>query len=194
MSPAHRWLIKSARTVHLYVTLSGVVLLAFFAVTGFILNHEDWFGFGVANTRTATGHVPTALLAGPDKLGIVELLRKDFAAKGVLDSFEEEEDSLRLAFTQPGRRVEAVIQRSDGSMELTYDTRGFFGVIADLHRGKSTGTAWSLVIDGVCILVLVVSATGLYLWSSLKGRGHYGWVVLVLGLLFGLLVYFAFVP
>ena len=82
----------------------------------------------------------------------------------------------------------------DGKLDVTYEYRGAVAVLLDLHRGKATGTAWSLIIDGVCLLVLIVATTGLILWQSLRGRGHYGLLVLGLGLALGVGVYFAFVP
>ena len=51
----------------------------------------------------------------------------------------------------------------------------------DLHRGKSTGTAWSFVIDATCVVLVILSATGLIMWSSLKSRGRYGLVVAAIG-------------
>jgi uncharacterized protein len=194
MSPAHRRLLKIARYIHVYLTLFGLMLLAFFAVTGFMLNHEDWFLASESVKRTAVGTVPTQILQPADKLAIVELLRKDYAARGVVETCEVEEDSVRVVFNGPGRRIEAVMQKEDGKLEVTYEYRGAVGVLLDLHRGKATGTAWSLIIDGVCVLVLIVATTGLILWQSLRGRGHYGLLVLGLGLALGVGVYLLFVP
>ena len=101
---------------------------------------------------------------------------------------------MRVIFKQPGRQVEALIQREDGKLELTYESRGWYGLLTDLHRGKATGRVWSLVIDGVCVMILIVAATGLFLWSSLRGRGRFGLVAIGLGLALSLIVYFAFVP
>ena len=194
MSPARRRLLIVARYVHVYLTLFGLVLLTFFAVTGFMLNHEDWFLASDPIDRTASGTVPTAILQPPDKLAIVELLRKDYAARGLVETCEVEDDPVRVVFNGPGRRVEAVIQKEDGKLEVKYQSRGLVGIVLDLHRGKATGTAWSLIIDGVCVLVLIVAATGLILWHSLRGRGHYGLLVIGLGLALGVVVYLAFVP
>ena len=68
------------------------------------------------------------------------------------------------------------------------------GVVLDLHRGKTSGDAWSFVIDGVSILFVIVSITGLILWSSLRSRAQYGIAVLLLGAAVGLVVYFVWVP
>lgn len=40
--------------------------------------------------------------------------------------------------------------------------------MTDLHKGKSAVWVWGLLIDGISILLLIISATGLILWSSLK--------------------------
>jgi uncharacterized protein len=194
MSPQHRWLLKWARTVHLYAALFALTLVLFFALTGFMLNHEDWFSPRDPFTRTWTGSISTGLLQEPDKLGVVEILRKDMGASGVVDSVEVEEDRLRVLFKRPGTNLEAVVQRNSGDVELTSETRGIVGLVLDLHRGKVTGTAWSLILDSVCAALVLISGTGLVLWWSLRGRGRHTILLLVLGLVLGLFVYFQFVP
>ena len=209
MSHIRRWLIKWARSVHLYVTLFGLALLVFFAVTGFMLNHEDWFSSTEPQNRNFKGEIPVSLLGSPgkeggedeepvapvpaDRLAIVELLRKDFGAVGALSSFEEQDD-IRVVFKRPGTEVEAEINREDGKTDVTIRSNGPVGIMLDLHRGKSSGMAWSLIIDGLSILVLIVASTGLYMWHSLRGRGHYGIFILGLGGALGVAVYLLFVP
>ena len=194
MSPIRRWLVKWARTAHMHLTLFGLVLLTFFAITGFMLNHEDWFLTASSNHREMKGTIPLSLMQEPDKLAIVELLRKDYGANGALASFEIEEDRFRIEFKGPGHGTEAMVAREDGALEVTHESRGGVGIMLDLHRGKASGTAWSLVIDGLCILILLVTATGFFLWTSLRGRGHLGIFVLLLGTAIGLAVYWIWVP
>ena len=170
-----------ARTIHLYLTLFALTLVLLFSVTGFMLNHEDWFTPAEPHTRTRTGTVPTEILIEPDKFAVSEFLRKEFEVVGLVDSFEADEDRVRVVFKRPGVEVEAVIQREEGQAEVTPHSRGVGGILLDLHRGKSTGLVWSVVIDAVCAVLLVVAATGLILFSSLKGRGLYGLLVLGVG-------------
>jgi hypothetical protein len=181
MSPVKREVIRWARTVHLYLTLFALALVLFFSVTGFMLNHEDWFVPPTSFERTHKGTMPTEILAGPDKLAVAELLRKDYGAVGLVDSFETEEDRLRVVFKRPGTEVEAIIQRESAEAEVTVRTRGVNAVLLDLHRGKSTGAAWSVVIDATCVVLVILSATGLVMWSSLRGRGKYGLLVIAGG-------------
>jgi uncharacterized protein len=194
MSPFQRQLIKSARTFHLYATLLALVVILFFTLTGFMLNHEDWFGTSDPRTIELKGTLPEQFLSAPDKLGIVENLRANFGAVGAMSSFEIEDDSLRVVFKRPGTEVTAVIDRKSGAVESSIQTRGVAGLLLDLHRGKSTGFAWSLLIDITCLVLALISATGIILWGTLKGRGKFGFVVILIGFLFTLLAYWKGVP
>jgi len=193
MSPAYRRLLKASRTAHVYLTLFGLVLILFFAVTGFMLNHEDWFGMTDPRTWRKEGVVPTAALNPVDRLAVVEALRKDFGAVGVVHAFKETDDAVEVEFIRPGVRVLAEVRR-DGHAAVEFEARGWAGVMTDLHKGKNAGRAWGVLIDAVCVLLLVIAATGLVLWSSLKARGKWGALAVLLGLGAGLAVYYWCVP
>ena len=107
MSPVYRELVRWARHVHLYLTMIALALVLFFSITGFMLNHEDWFVPATSFERERTGTMPTESLTEPDKLAVVELLRKDYGAVGLVDSFDEEGDELRVVFKRPGTEVVA---------------------------------------------------------------------------------------
>jgi hypothetical protein len=281
MTLAHRLLLKWARNLHVYLTLFGFVLLLFFAVTGFMLNHETWF----LPTQATTGKLPTELLAPPENrdaiiealrndfgvppdmtlesfdappeanailiafrskdgatlasirrddgetvvsvetdshsrehtsivegkipvellvpddnskaLPIVETLRKEFGARGEVNvppTYEKESESFSVVFKAPSYQAKATIRATDGYTRVTHQARGINGVLLDLHRGKESGPYWSLVIDGVAILFVIVSITGLILWWSLRSRGQFGCAVLLLGAAISLAIYFVWVP
>ena len=72
MSRFHRWLLKTARTIHVYVTLLGLALILFFAITGFMLNHIEWFEFEQVRTVSRslrTDKLPDGKLPEPDTRG-----------------------------------------------------------------------------------------------------------------------------
>ena len=145
------------------------------------------------NTPPKAGTVSLVLLGEREnQLAIVETLRKDFAARGEVSSFNFDNDiqAFRVVFKSPGHSGNAKIERKDGKTVVAYESRGIVGVALDLHRGKDSGLAWSFVIDGVSILFVIISITGLILWTSLRSRAHHGIAVLLLGLAVGLAVYF----
>ncbi len=201
MSPAHRALLKWARHLHVYLTMFGLLLLLFFAVSGFMLNHEeDLFGVDAPFTQTIEAKLPMELVGDrgkePDKLAVVEALRRELGVRGLVDmkSIEIEEGHIRMEFKAPSRLEMVSINREDGATTVNRESRGFANLLMDLHRGKSSGFWWSLLIDAVCVMLVVISATGLILWSSLRGRAKHGLAVLIAGTLFGLATYWWGVP
>jgi uncharacterized protein len=196
MSPGHRMLLKWARVLHVYLTMFAFLLVLFFAITGFVLNHEDWFDFDEPTTTVSTASMPTGLLVDPDKLGVVEHLRKYQQVTGSVDAkdFEVEDDRVGVVFRGPGRLYTVKIGRTSGDAEIVLESRGLLGVLTDLHRGKATGAAWGVIIDGVSVVLLIISATGLILWSSLRGRAQHGLAVMAIGLAVSLGIYFFCVP
>jgi hypothetical protein len=220
MSPVFRFVVKWARTVHLYLTLFCLGLLLFFGVTGFMLNHEGWF---VSPTDTTTAcEVPPELLKEPEQheLQIVELLRAKYGVVGALSTVEDlaadsadssgqkplldiSEEEVRAVFKRPGTQVAVVLYREEqttpdnktftpGQGEITVHTTGANGLLLDLHRGKDTSGPWHLVIDLIAGVYLVVAATGIVMWWSLKGRGKYGLWVAVGGVVLSVLVVWVF--
>jgi hypothetical protein len=189
MSPFHRGLLKAAQKIHLYVTLLTLVLILFFAASGFMLNHEDWFSPTEPYRTVRTGTIASALLAPVDRLGIVESLRKDFGAVGLVETFEDEDDRIRVVFKRPGTQVTAEVLKASGMAEVAIDTRGWTGLFLDLHRGKATGQVWRFVLDAVCLSLVIIALTGLILFQSLKGRGRFGWMILILGAMAGFVGY-----
>ncbi len=228
MSPIYRRVLKVSRYLHLYSTFFGLALLLFFAITGFMLNHVEWFVEDdppprITEPRTLSteklhqGKYPAPNEAndeptGEEKLGVVEALRKEFNIAGELVSFQfltdedeagEKLELIQVEFRRAGETTIAKINRISGITTVSRKSKGWAGIITDLHRGnrgnvtgevRFTGRIWSLVIDGTCILMLVISATGLVLWSSLKSRGKWGAVLLILGALGVFAVYYWWVP
>ena len=185
---------KWSRLLHIYHSMLGLLVILFFSITGIMLNHEEWFGFAEPRVSKSEGTLPAELLREPDKLGIVEKLRKDFAATGALDSFDVRDDEIALVFKSPGRRTEAEITRADGHAEVSIETHGFAGRFIELHRGTEAGPAWRLVIDATAILLLLSSLTGLVLWLLVPKWHPLGIAALVVCAAVCAAVYLVFVP
>ncbi len=185
---------KWARLLHIYLSMLGLLAILFFSITGLMLNHEEWFGFAEPRMQKTEGSLPAELLHEPDKLGIVERLRKDFGATGALDSFEVRDDQFDLVFKSPGRRTEAAITRADGHADVSIETHGFAGRFVELHRGTDAGPAWRLVIDASAILLLLSSFTGLVLWLLVPKWRPLGLAALVVCAIVCIGVYRAYVP
>lgn len=194
MSRFYRGVMAVSRTIHVYLTMFALLLMLFFAVTGLLLNHEEWLGADTIKPVERTGDFPLAMLSGPDKLMVVERLRADYGAVGAVTTFDVDPQTLRIEMKGPGRHTEAEIDRQSGKATISIERRGFFLRLDDLHRGKDSGPAWSWVLDASAVLLLVGSITGLLMWIGLPRRRRLGVVALLTSIVICLAVYLAFVP
>ena len=182
------------RTIHIYLTMLGLGVLLFFGLTGFTVNHEDWFGATRPRLREAQGRMPVDLLQRKDSLRVVEELRKSFGITGALTDFEDLEDKISAGFKEPGQTWEVEIEKAGGKISVHQEVFNFAAVINNLHRGRYTGRAWSWVIDVSALLIVVACATGLILWLVLPTRRKLGLAAVALGTAGTLLIYFLWVP
>lgn len=187
-------IMKHVRTLHIYVSMFGLIILLFFSVTGFTLNHAEWFASAEPRMVEVAGQVDVKLLAEPDKLAVVETLRRDLHLTGGVDSFETEEEQCRIEFKRPGSHSHVNINRITGAVTGDVTSFGAMAVINDLHMGRDSGAGWSLLIDITAWLMVFVSLSGMVLLLSIRKRRNTGLIAMVVGLLVCVAVYVWLVP
>ena len=168
-------------------------VLLFFAVTGITLNHPEFFGVH-ERTSQVNGTLNTAWMKDPDKLSIVEYLRKTNGVKSAMTDFRVDDAQLGVSFKGPGYTADTFIERASGKYQLTETRMGAVAVLNDLHKGRDTGKAWVWLIDASAVLMALLSATGLVLLFFLPKRLKAGLMVAVIGAIACYLVYWIWVP
>lgn len=198
------------RWLHIYLSMFGLAAILFFAVTGLTLNHPDWV-FGSAE-RTTQGEGRMALrwlrLETPApaegeqrdlshqvaKLEVVEHLRKSHGIRGALADFKTDERECVVTFKGPGYDADAFIDRESGQYSVTQMYHGALAVVNDLHKGRDTGKAWSVVIDVSAVLMTIIALSGLVLLFYLKLRRIPGLAVALIGTLVVVAIFLLGVP
>lgn len=186
-----------SRWLHIYLSMVSFAIVFFFAVTGLTVNHTEWFS-DQQSTVQAKGKVEekwvkTANDEAVAKLEIVEQLRRMHHIQAALSDFRIDETQCTASFKGPGYSADTFITRETGEYELTENRMGFVAVINDLHKGRDTGKAWSLLIDFSAIFMTLVSLTGMVLIFFLKRRRISGLVMTVIGGIACYLVYWFWV-
>lgn len=179
--PLKKELLLWTRTLHIYLTMFGLVLLFFFSLTGFALNHDRWFSLDEPRIRERATTLPADVARTGDRLALVEQLRKNEGARGEVTSIDEDDTERRVQFTSPGRKVEFTIERDSGQTNVHEEIRNALAFLTDLHTGKSAGDAWRRVIDATSIFLFLASLSGVILWISLPKRRKLGVAALVGG-------------
>jgi hypothetical protein len=201
---------KVVRWLHIYVSMFGLVAVLFFSATGVTLNHPDWFFGDTRRSDQSEGDIdpnwlhldgpssstgdPTDLSRQVDKLAIVERLRQAHGIGGALADFKVDDAECVVTFKGPGYAADAFIDRETGHYTLTQSYHGVIALLNDLHKGRDTGPAWSILIDASAILLTLISLTGLILLFYLKLRRVPGTIVVIVGTVFVLALYLWAVP
>jgi hypothetical protein len=173
--------LAACRTVHIYLTMLGLVVMLLFAITGFTINHEVALGAARARPTERKGQVPLPLLAQRDHLRVVEHLRKEFGIRGAMDNFADLPDELAIAFKEPAEVWDISIAKATGLVTARQEQHGWVALINNLHRGRYTGPAWRWVIDFSAIVIVLACLTGFVLWLALPPRQKLGIALLVAG-------------
>jgi hypothetical protein len=182
------------RTLHVYLTMLGLLVMLLFGVTGFTVNHEEWFGATLPRTTDTEGTTPRELLAKADALRIVEHVRSTWRVSGAMADYDAAGDRVSIAFKEPGQLWEVEIEKSTGHTKLHHETFNLAAFLNNLHRGRYSGPAWRWVIDVSALFIVLACATGIVLWLALPRRRVLGFVALAVGVLSTIGIIYALVP
>lgn len=197
MHALKRRLAKYSRWLHIYASMTSFVIVFFFAVTGWTLNHAERFS-GHEQLRKMNGTLDSRWTntGGADvaRLDIVEALRKAHHVTGAVSDFRAEEDDVAITFKGPGYSADALVDRKTGKYELTESRLGLVAIANDLHKGRDTGAIWKTVIDVSAFLLVFISLTGLILIYYVHKHRLAGVILLVAGGVVAGLLYAVWVP
>jgi hypothetical protein len=196
MHALKRRLAKYSRWLHIYVSMTSFVIVFFFAVTGWTLNHADRFS-GRDRLRKATGTLDTTLLGAqgtPAQAEIAAAIARGAGIHGAVTDFRVEDDSVSVTFKGPGYSADALIDRKSGKYEVTESRLGFVAVLNDLHKGRDTGAVWKNVIDVSAVVLTFISLTGLILLYYIHKHRLAGVILLIAGGALAGLLFMVWVP
>ncbi|MFM7245109.1 MAG: PepSY-associated TM helix domain-containing protein, partial [Planctomycetaceae bacterium] len=189
---ASRMLAAVSRWLHIYLSMVAFATMLLFSVTGLTLNHPDWFGAGEAVTEDATGGIDPALLGDPeadpdglriDHEAVAAAIRGSHRITGGLADRRADDRECTLTWKGPGCAADAVIDRRTGRYTLAVTRHGLVAILNDLHKGRDTGAAWSIVIDVTAILLVLVAISGFVLIFFIRRRRVAGLAASLVGTL-----------
>jgi len=169
------------------VSLIGLLL---FAITGFTLNHAaDIEGRPVVAERTA--QLPAPLLreiaAGPTEgkarlpHPVAAWVERTLPVRASVEA-EWSADEVYLPAPRPGGDAWVAIDRASGAVTAEVTDRGWISYLNDLHKGRNSGSAWSLFIDVFAGACLIFALTGLLLLQLHAAKRKSTWPLVASGL------------
>ncbi|WP_043284210.1 PepSY-associated TM helix domain-containing protein [Paraburkholderia oxyphila] len=187
--------IKWLRKVHGWVGLWGAVLGLLFGVTGFLLNHRA----GPLQISTGTPQVTQMQLALPAERpaspeALAQWLQRELAFDGKPGKIRRERahpvawgersvvqpESWQFALMGPRQSVAVEYWVGNSTVAVRRTQSPFLATLNNLHRGVGMGIGWVLLMDTIAGSLILLSLTGVLLWTELNRRRTTG-VVLVAG-------------
>lgn len=193
--PLRRMCASWSRWLHIYLSMFGLAVILFFSITGFTLNHPDWFF--AEHTHGIDGQLDSKWLnngsAPPSdwdssdtsylvsKLEVAEYLRGLHQLQGSVSDFVTFDDECEVTFEAPGYAATARIERATGKYHLDVTANDLVTVMNDLHKGRHAGYWWSLLIDASALIGTLVGLTGFALVFFLRLKRTTGIITALIG-------------
>jgi hypothetical protein len=188
--------IKWLRKVHGWVGLWGAALGLLFGVTGFVLNHRGeplHVSAGAPQVTTMQLKMPTPApqtprdfakwlraqsgLQLPPKLGRVQHERARPVAWG--DHQTVQPEHWQLMFMSANESVMAEYWVGNDYATLKRTNNSLLATLTNLHKGMGMSIGWVLFIDTFAGALILLSLTGVLLWTELNRRKTVGAVLLI---------------
>jgi hypothetical protein len=185
-----QWM-RQLRQWHWISGAVSLVSMLLFAITGITLNHSSLIeAKPEVTTRDATvGGGAIEALAKAPRTGRATLppnvaadVERALGVEVASREAEWSEGEAYVALPRPGGDAWVSIDRESGAATYERTDRGWISYLNDLHKGRHTGSAWSLFIDVFALCSIVFCVTGLLLLQMYAKSRPSTWPVVGLGL------------
>ena len=174
-----QWM-RQLRQWHWISGAVSLVSMLLFAVTGITLNHSAAIE-AKPRVTTEEGTLPAPLIASlgsaprTGRASVSQDLAAGIETAVGIDvtgrEAEWSESEAYIALPRPGGDAWVSVDRESGTVTYEKTDRGWISYLNDLHKGRHTGSAWSLFIDVFAAASIVFCITGLLLLQMYaKGR------------------------
>jgi hypothetical protein len=177
------------RNIHLGLGLVFVLMALVFAVSSVVIIYRPWIQ--TKPTETERPVTISAEAKGTPRDAAMELMSEHGLA-GELRQVQEEGDKVNLRIALPGEMAEVAYSRSSGEGVIKLRRQGALETMVQLHTNHGLWhdhfptQAWAIINFLASFGLLLLGASGIYLWFSHHKERVIGGVLLAFSLLFGL--------
>jgi hypothetical protein len=184
--------IKWLRKVHGWVGLWGAVLGLLFGMTGFLLNHRA----GPLKISTGAPQVEEMQIAVPQTtwrspMEMATWLKHELKIDGKPGRVKREPahpvawgdhstiqpESWQVGIMGPGHSVQAEYWVGNGFVSVKRSQNSLLATLNNLHKGVGLSVGWVLLVDTIAGSLILLSLTGVLLWTELNKRRVVGAVL-----------------
>lgn len=179
------------RTTHVWLGLWGAVLGFGFGFTGFLLNHRAVMKIPVERAEVSRAQVPVQQhFDDPKAFGRWLQAYAHLPEGRVMTRIEgggtvnwrgntiEQPERWSATIGTPKLTVAAKYVRGNNSVDVETQDATLLGVLLKLHTGNGVSAFWILVADTIAGALMVLTLSGVLLWTKLRTPRLAGMLVL----------------
>jgi hypothetical protein len=183
--------------MHGWIGLWGAVLGLLFGSTGILLNHRAVLRIPAAQTQESTVQIPLPSPAPANPQALAAWLKSSLklepdparvkaeAARPVAwgDRSMIQPARWSASFTSPSGAVQAEYWVGNSYVTLKRSENNVFATMTNLHKGVGMGVGWILLVDTLAGSIILLSLSGVVLWTLTNRRRAVGIAIAAVSLL-----------
>jgi hypothetical protein len=168
------------RNTHLFLGIAAMLFVLMYGVSSVQMAFR-WFSLEpqVIESRT---QIPETVAEDPRAIG------RELGLRGELSNVEKTEAGYKFRVHRPGTEHEIEYERSSRQAKIHTETCGFMAMLNRIHHihgtwhGYTLVNVWGVFVGLVSGALLVLGATGIYLWFRIHSERLIGAVLLTVNL------------
>ena len=188
--------LKWLRKTHGWIGLWGAALGFLFGVTGFLQNHRAVMKISAAQTQESTVQLPLPTPAPDNAQAMADWLQQELKLDRSATRVRSEpsrpvawgDKTLKqpahwsASFTSPRFNLQTDYWVGNEFITIKRNDNNLFGTLNNLHKGVGVGAGWILLADSLAGSIVLLSLTGVILWTQLNRRRLIGTTIGLAGL------------
>ncbi|MGZ3158912.1 MAG: PepSY-associated TM helix domain-containing protein [Burkholderiaceae bacterium] len=176
--------LKWLRKMHGWIGLWGAALGLLFGVTGILQNHRAILKIPAAQAEESTVQLPLPTPAPADTQAMANWLQQELKLDRAATRVKSEkprpvawgDKTLKqpahwsAAFSSPRVNLQTDYWVGNSFITVKRNDNNVFGTLNNLHKGVGVGIGWILLADTLAGSIILLSLTGVILWSQLNRR------------------------
>lgn len=184
------------RRIHFYLGLYFLLFIWLFSVSGLLLNNSHWrtARFWDERVETTREQEVRPLPAGDD-IAVVRRIMTDLGLDGEINAVDRSAAETTFQVNRPGLSHRVEVDHETHVASVRSVEVNVAGVLSNLHtfsgvsmtdpsrvRDWTLTRIWSFAMDAIAVGLIVLVASGLYLWYQLPRKRVGGLISLCAGL------------
>lgn len=182
---------KFIRNTHLLVASFSLPFLLMYGVSAVQMSHSSWFGMTPSVVERQL-----ALSAGETDARAVAraVMTRQPDMTGELSNVQSNDTGLTLRIVVPGTVHEVRYDRTSGVARIKTSVAGVMGMLNRLHHWAGfwhepfSMKAWAVFVAIVSVGLLLLGASGVYMWFTRRPERRVGIALLAVNLVFAVTV------